>query len=296
MLWSRVWKTGMNGKCRQDLANRLQFESNLRKIVGPGSTVCSSGHGRISFTDTSGVSGEFTRMRHNRAEGQDLQDLDVVFVEDNRQDQAILRSILATARIGRTRAFSNAQEAHRAMLTDPPHVVLADVGTPGAGADGLTLIRSMRDPRSGPLSSVPAILISSSPTRTMIERAIGLGVHHVVAKPLSPSSVIRRLQAVAADPRGFIFDETLGHFVLEDRDRLIAGQRQRWDDLLQGVRAFRNGRETVRRQVEPQPAPTPVPAPEVVDETKNRRLWGLDAPKRRKTVETSTGQRIEGTA
>lgn len=202
-------------------------------------------------------------MRQNRAEGRDVRDLDVVFVDDSRQDQAIIRSILSGARVGRVRGFSSARDAHHAMLVEPPDVVVTDFDMPQA--DGLTLVRSMRDSRSGPLNTVPVILVASAPTRAMIERAITLGVHHVVAKPLSPAALIRRLEAVTHDRRAFVFDETLGHFVLEDHDRLLAGQRQRWQDLIAGVRAF-----PPRRVVAETPAAADAPVVETPPEQKRR--------------------------
>lgn len=227
-------------------------------------------------------------MRQNRAGGRELQDLDVVIVDDSRQEQSIMRSILAIARVSRVRGFDNAVEAHRAMLVEPPHVVLTDWEMPQA--DGLALVRSMRDPRSGPLTSVPVILVTSEPTRSLVEKAIGLGVHHVVAKPLSPSAVIRRLEAVAGDRRSFVFDEDLGHFVLEDRERLLAGQRQRWRELLEGVRAFPVVPEVAKTES------TAIHEPIEQAMPPRGRLWGLDAPKRREPVETSTGQRVARTA
>lgn len=226
-------------------------------------------------------------MRQNRAEGRDLRDLDVVFVDDSRQDQAIMRSILSAARVGRVRGFDNAQDAHHAMLVEPPHVVVTDFEMPGA--DGLTLVRSMRDPRSGPLTSVPVILVTAEPTRRLVERAIALGVHHVVAKPLSPSAVIRRLEAVAYDSRGFVFDEACGYFVLDDCRKLLAGQRQRWQDLLAGVKAFPGLRDGTGR-----PPPLPTEMPETVKP--RGRLLGFATAPRGGSVEGATGQRLGRTA
>lgn len=231
-------------------------------------------------------------MRQNRAEGRDLGDLDVVFVDDVRQDQAIMRSILTGARVGRVRGFSTAREAHHAMLVEPPDVVITDFEMPQA--DGLTLVRSMRDPRSGPLIAVPVILVAAQPTRTVLERAIALGVHHVIAKPVSPAAVIRRLEAVLHDRRRFVFDEASRHFVLEDHDRLLAGQRQRWQDLLAGVRAFPTRRKSAP-EVEVDDA-VAVETGEAAEGRPKTRVAGFSAGPRRETAEGATGQRLERTA
>lgn len=222
-----------------------------------------------------------------------MRDLDVVFVDDTRQDQAILRSILSGARVGRVRGFSNAREAHHAMLVEPPHVVITDYEMPQA--DGLTLVRSMRDPRSGPLNAVPVILVATQPTRSVIERAIGLGVHHVVAKPVSPAAIVRRLEAIAHDHRSFVYDEEAGYFVLEDHDRLLAGQRQRWKDLLTGVKAFPARRDPPRPSAD---GGVEADAAAIVDpRPKTRgRLLGFAEARRVDPVEGATGQRHERTA
>lgn len=229
-------------------------------------------------------------MRQNRAEGREVSDLDVVFVDDVRQDQAIMRSILSGARVGRVRGFASAADAHHAMLVEPPDVVVTDFEMPEA--DGLTLVRSMRDPRSGPLNSVPVILVAAAPTRRLIEQAILLGVHHVVAKPLSPTSVIRRLEAVVRDRRSFVFDEASGHFVLEDHERLLAGQRRRWQDLLEGGRAFplRRDHSAVPKIVEA------ADGAETASGKARNRLLGFGAGPRHEPAEGATGQRLERTA
>jgi len=228
-------------------------------------------------------------MRQNRAEGRDLRDLDVVFVDDVRQDQAIMRSILSGARVGRVRGFSNALDAHHAMLVEPPHVVIADYEMPET--DGLTLVRSMRDPRSGPLNAVPVIMVAAAPTRALLESAIILGVHHVIAKPLSPAAVIRRLEAVANDRRAFVFDAESGHFALEGHDKLLAGQRRRWQELLAGVKAFPARREGAETAVAPA-----ADGDETADEKPRGRLLGFGAGPRHEPTEGATGQRLERTA
>lgn len=233
-------------------------------------------------------------MRQNRAEGVDLRDLDVVFVDDSKPEQGIVRSILSMARVARIRTFDRAEDAHRSMLVEPPHVVITDRHMPAI--DGLTLVRTMRDPRSGPLVSVPVILVCDAPTRTLIEQAVGLGIHHVLAKPLSPALVIGRLEAITRDTRRFVHDETLGHWVLEDRERLIAAQKRHWRDLYAGTRALavRTDAPEARRTAA---AETPALERSAAAAAPARcRSFGMGAPLRRASVETSTGQPAQRTA
>jgi two-component system chemotaxis response regulator CheY len=235
-------------------------------------------------------------IRISRAHGVALEDLDVVVVDDSKPMQTIVRSMLNAARVHRVRTFDNAGEAYRAMLVEPPHLLVTDWNLPDT--DGLQLVRSLRDPRSGPLVGVPAILITGHATRRLVEKAIASGVHFVLAKPLSPSNVLKRIGAVIHDERRFVLDRSRGYHVLEGADELLAGQRQRWRDLQEGT--FRPAAEYRPRRsaavvAEEVPAiETAVPAPEPrsgATEDGRRRAFGFGAPiHHRPPVETSTGQ------
>ena len=258
-------------------------------------------------------------MRTNRARGVDVADLDVVVVEPSKPVQGIVRSILFAARVARVRVFDDPEEAYRAMLVEPPHLVI--VANELSGIDGMTLVRTLRDPRSGPLVAVPAILTTANPTRGLVERAIAVGVHYVLAKPLSPANVMNRIEAVIRDERVFVLEKRLGYHVLQDHDELLAGQRERWKDFHTGAGAFPTARKVEakpqrkpaapEKPVAPQPvAKQPAPAPAaaaapvspkaaVKPSAPNRpasRSLGFSASHRSLPRETSTGQSAPRTA
>lgn len=254
-----------------------------------------------------------TDTRISRAHGLDIEDLDVVVVDDSKPMQTIVRSMLNAARVHRVRVFDNAGDAYRAMLVEPPHILVTDWNLPDT--DGLSLVRSMREPRSGPLVAVPAILITGHATRDLVEKAIGSGIHFVLAKPLSPSNVIKRIVAATQDDRRFVLDHARRIYVLQGADALLAGQRKRWQDLHQGaprpsVPAVRvvprpstalelplpseskgaSGAPAAARIAAPTaPAPARIAPPKPVDANARRRALGMAAPVRNGPVETSTG-------
>lgn len=226
-------------------------------------------------------------MRRNRAFGCELRELDVVFVDDARQDLAIMRSILTNARLGRVRGFSNAAEARHAMMLEPPHVLITDYEMPEI--DGLALVRSMRDSRAGPLAFVPAVVVTGRPTAGLVEGAISAGVHHVVAKPLAPAAVLRRLESIVRDARGFVLDEPSGRYVLEDGVERLMEQRKRRVGHMAKLEAIAAAEA---RAAAPQPVEPP-------DAKRSGRLHGLGAPKhavRRVSAEGATGQSLGRTA
>lgn len=252
-----------------------------------------------------------TESRINRALDVALEDLDVVVVDDSKPMQTIVRSMLNAARVHRVRTFDHAGEAYRAMLVEPPHLLITDWNLPDS--DGLALVRSLRDPRSGPLVAVPTILITGHATRRLVERAIDTGVHFVLAKPLSPSNVLKRIQAVITDRRAFVLDRTRGYYVLQGAEELLAGQRQRWRDLQEGTPhpVARAPARAASTAATPADAPAaeaakpgaaaagakpPVTAAKreprsiVSHPNDRRRAFGMAAPLRGGKAETSTGQ------
>ncbi len=255
-----------------------------------------------------------SESRINRALGIDLEDLDVVVVDDSKPMQTIVRSMLNAARVHRVRTFDHAGEAFRAMLVEPPHLLITDWNLPDS--DGLALVRSLRDPRSGPLVAVPAILITGHATRRLVERAIDTGIHFVLAKPLSPSNVLKRIQAAISDRRPFVLDRARGHYVLQGAEELLAGQRQRWRDLQEGtphpmVRATAiparvpaaPAKVGAAAASEPAPSATAAAKPPeaasrseahaaLVHSRDRRRALGMAAPMRGGKGETSTGQAL----
>jgi CheY-like chemotaxis protein len=236
-------------------------------------------------------------MRMSRAQGITVSDLDVVVVDDSKPIQTILRTILNGVRVSRVRTFDSALAAYEAMVVEPPNLLFTDWCMPGT--DGLQLVRRMRSPRAGALSTVPAVLITGHATRDLIQQSIDSGIHFVLAKPLSPANVTKRIEAVIADHRQFVLDEELGILVLEDRAQRIAGARARrsWLDPRRHLAEARQAaaaaaaapagpRATSPTTDSPQAA-APLPA---ATHGEPRTPAGFAAPIRRGSVETATGQ------
>lgn len=164
-------------------------------------------------------------MLHHRAYGLGVAALDVVVVDDAKPMQSILRSILLNAHVGRVRTFDGAEAALQAMLVEPPHLLITDWHMPPT--DGLTLVRSMRRRRMGQLALVPAIMITAHPTRALVEEALQAGVHFVIAKPVSPATLIKRIAFVQRDARGFSLLEDERTVVLQGQAERVSQERLR---------------------------------------------------------------------
>lgn len=165
-------------------------------------------------------------MLHHRAYGLGVTALDVVVVDDAKPMQSILRSILLNAHVGRVRTFDGAEAAMQAMLVEPPHLLITDWNM--HPTDGLTLVRSMRRRRMGQVALVPAIMITAHPTRGLVEEALQAGTHFVIAKPVSPATLMKRIDFVLKDARGFSLLDDEKTVVLEGQTERVASERKRW--------------------------------------------------------------------
>jgi response regulator RpfG family c-di-GMP phosphodiesterase len=197
------------------------------------------------------------RKVHHRAYGEAIESLDVVVVDDAKPMQNILRSILHACRVARVRCFDNAEDALQSMLVEPPHLVITDwVMQP---TDGLALVATMRRAQ-GAIALVPAILLTAHPTRALIERAIAAGVHYVVAKPIAPATLVKRLEAIITDGRVFEPDAARGAWRLEGAAELLAAQKRRAIEIAAETDLPRRlGEARPRRVPEPPPSQPKLP-------------------------------------
>ena len=168
------------------------------------------------------VGGPQAQMKyHHAAYGLPLEALDVVIVEDSRQMQAILRSILLSFKVERVRVFDTVDSALEAMLTEPPNLILADWKM--EPASGYQLLRLIRHKNMAPLCFVPLLFITAHGTRALVDRALRAGAHHLLVKPVSPSMLYSRLRWLLNDSREFVPDRH-GFYTLDGVSALLDAQ------------------------------------------------------------------------
>jgi two-component system chemotaxis response regulator CheY len=154
---------------------------------------------------------------HHRAFGRRIEELDVVLVEDSRPMQTILRSMLTACGVERLRVFDRAESALKDMLADPPHLLMTDWHM--ASMSGLRLVRAVRDRSLAPLCRAAAMLVTGYATRNLVAHAGRIGVHQVVAKPLSPALLHRRLAALVEDGRTYALRGR--HYVIDGVEEIL---------------------------------------------------------------------------
>jgi DNA-binding response OmpR family regulator len=135
---------------------------------------------------------------------------------DRRRIQSLLRSLLYPRNLGRAAEvvavdddqttlqlidhalgerglyvipFEDADEALRHISRTPPDLVITDLGLPGL--DGFDLCRAVRT--SPDTARIPLLILTASPSRENVVRAIQLGVNGFVAKPFDPEALAEKV-------------------------------------------------------------------------------------------------------
>ncbi|MDN3719550.1 response regulator [Roseibium salinum] len=138
-------------------------------------------------------------MKHHAAFGLSMEDIDAVVVEDSKPMQTILRSILLSFKVARVRVFDSVDDALEASLAEPPNVILTDWRM--EPTSGYQFLRLVRHRHMEPLCFVPILFVTAHGTRPLVDKALRAGAHHVLVKPVSPSTLYKRLRWLLTDDR-----------------------------------------------------------------------------------------------
>lgn len=163
-------------------------------------------------------------MKNHTAYGLAMEDLDVVVVDDSKPMQSILRSILLSFKVSRVRVFDSVDEALSGMLGEPPNLILTDWRM--APTSGYQLLRLIRHRHMEPLCYVPLMFVTAHGTRALVDRALRSGAHHLLVKPVSPSTLYKRLRWLMADDRPMILEHS-GFFNIQGIHQTLDAQKER---------------------------------------------------------------------
>jgi len=112
----------------------------------------------------------------------------ILVVDDEPELRRMLRRYLETDGF-EVAEVTNGEQALTRIRTDPPDLIVLDVGLPGM--DGFSVLRETRK-----LSDVPVIMLTARTDE--VDRVVGLtiGADDYVAKPFSPRELVARIRAV----------------------------------------------------------------------------------------------------
>jgi PAS domain S-box-containing protein len=134
------------------------------------------------------------------AEAPSLAGLRILVVDDERDSRQLLSEILEK-RGAEVAAAGSCEEAlaavHGSAAAHRPHVILSDLGMPGA--DGYDLIREIRALPADGGGRIPAIAVTGYANQVDRQRALAAGYQSHLAKPIDPVALVVALSRVAAD-------------------------------------------------------------------------------------------------
>ena len=129
-----------------------------------------------------------------------IKDLVFIIADGNPYQRRLIRSLLIGAKA--IREIADGIEALNAIRTLLPDVVLLDWDLPVL--DAAHVLKLVRSPDAFPCASVPIIVLSSYPDHRSVRRALQLGAHEFMAKPLSPKALFDRVATIVTQPRPMV--------------------------------------------------------------------------------------------
>lgn len=120
----------------------------------------------------------------------------IVVVEPARHMQILYRSMLSATGVRSLRVFASVERAAESILTTPPDIVLVDWGE--EHSVGEYFLDQFRDQRLYPICLTPIIVMMNVVRNRRFKKAIRLGAHAVLAKPISSAKLFDYISWVLA--------------------------------------------------------------------------------------------------
>jgi DNA-binding response OmpR family regulator len=162
----------------------------------------------------------------------DLSRVRILVVDDNRQAAELVKSILGGVGAVDIRHALTAVEAFNFLRNEMIDLVVLDQNL-GAGGDGLELVRRIRNDPASPNPYVAILMLTGHADERRVLAARDVGANEFLAKPFNVTTLLRRIEALIFNNRGFV--RSPGYFGpdrrrREDRDYTGAERRRRSED------------------------------------------------------------------
>ncbi|MGC4030506.1 MAG: ATP-binding protein [Tepidisphaeraceae bacterium] len=122
---------------------------------------------------------------------EELSGVQVLLIEDDERTRQVMEVILGRAG-AEMRVFGMADPAVSSFMSEPPDVIVSDIGLPEK--DGYALIKQIRLLEHGGERRVPALAFSAFGRPQDQERAIGCGFDAYLTKPVDPARLVKMLR------------------------------------------------------------------------------------------------------
>ncbi|MCC3306724.1 response regulator [Sneathiella sp. HT1-7] len=147
-----------------------------------------------------------------------FRNLNIIFVDDNKNMHLLIKSILLAMNIVSSRGCYDAKRCFAEMLEDPPDVVITDLSL--NPENGLDLIKRIRAGEKGVDRYTPILVLSGQTKLANVMEARDAGATEFLSKPVSVGSLHDRLVWMIENPRAFI---KASEYIGPDRRRAMRG-------------------------------------------------------------------------
>lgn len=151
--------------------------------------------------------------------------LKVLVVEDSKNMQKLLHTILSALGVQQIQCVVTAKEALEELGRFEADLVICDWNM--APMDGLTFCKELRRSKNSPNPYVPIIMLTGHTETERVLQARDAGINLFLAKPVSVKALSERIVSLIDHPRPFIRTQ---HFFGPDRRRKNLGAPYGVDD------------------------------------------------------------------
>lgn len=134
----------------------------------------------------------------------DYAPLHVMIVEDHEFTRQLIKEVLENLGCSKSNLSEavDGSAALKQLQEKRVHLVISDWKM--EPMDGLTFVRTLRDPEKSKDPFVPVVLCTAYTDRDLIERARDMGVTEVMAKPITVKAIDEKVRSVIEAPRPFV--------------------------------------------------------------------------------------------
>lgn len=132
----------------------------------------------------------------------DFSRLSVLVVDDNANMKSLADGILKRSGVGKVEAVESAEDAEAAMRSAVFDILLIDWMLPKKS--GYDLVKEIRQAQAGKHRTASIIMMTAHTEFWRVLAMRDAGATEVLAKPISPATMIGRIMAVVNKPRPFV--------------------------------------------------------------------------------------------
>ncbi len=132
----------------------------------------------------------------NGAYDKDVRDLKVTIIDDNKNTLEILKVIFLELKVKKIYCFSSANEAFEHVKASETDIIILDWFM--EPVSGRKFLMRLRHHSMSVVALTPVIVVTLTPSEAIIKEILMTGADEILAKPISPLQMLKRLKAVAS--------------------------------------------------------------------------------------------------